>query len=103
VRPGPRQGFRWTRETIVYAIELWHRRHLRAPSALEWERAGENHPCRQTVMRTFGSWNAAIAAAGFKPKRQGQNRPEARSNRTRCPDTGRYLRRDEHRHLSLTA
>jgi hypothetical protein len=28
VGQGPRQGFRWTPELIVYTIELWHRRHL---------------------------------------------------------------------------
>lgn len=91
MRPGPRKGFRWRADTIVYAIELWHRRYTRAPSALEWERAGENHPSRQTVMRVFGSWNAAIEAAGFAPKRQGQNRPESRRARRRCPETGRFL------------
>ena len=25
MNPGPRRGFRWTPELIVYAIELWHR------------------------------------------------------------------------------
>jgi hypothetical protein len=91
MRTGPREGFRWTADTIIYAIDLWHRRHLQTPSAREWEQAGENHPCRQTVMRVFGSWNAAIAAAGFTPKSQGQNRAEVRRLRPRCPNTGRFV------------
>jgi hypothetical protein len=62
----------------VYAIDLWGRRHLRAPTAKEWDRAGADHPSRQTVQRVFGSWNAAIAAAGYVPKAPGQKRGRER-------------------------
>ena len=72
MRTGPRTGFRWTHETIVYAINLWHRKHDRPPLTSDWEQAGENHPSRQTVARVFGSWNAAIAAAGFRPRPRGR-------------------------------
>ena len=65
MRTGPRTGFRWTRETIVYAITLWYRKHSRTPLTSEWDQAGENHPSRQTVARVFGSWNAAMLAAGL--------------------------------------
>jgi hypothetical protein len=71
MRTGPRTGFRWTPDTIVYAITLWHRRHSRPPFTHEWDQAGENHPSRQTVSRVFGSWNAAIHAAGFTPRLRG--------------------------------
>jgi hypothetical protein len=70
MRPGPREGFHWTSELIVYAIELWHRQHLRTPTTDEWDRAGPNHPSRVSVIRRFGSWNAAMAAAGFRPARR---------------------------------
>ena len=72
MRTGPRTGFRWTPETIVYAITLWYRKHSRTPLTSEWDQAGENHPSRQTVARVFGSWNAAIAAAGFAPRPRGR-------------------------------
>ena len=88
---GPRAGFRWTRENIVYAIDLWHRRTLAAPTVAEWERAGKNHPSRQTVQRVFGSWNSAIAAAGLLPRPQGAAR--SRTPRRRCPRTGRFVTR----------
>lgn len=74
MKPGPREGFRWTREAIVYAIELWHRKHLRIPTTDEWDAAGPDHPSRVTVIRRFGSWNAAMAAAGFRPRRPGERR-----------------------------
>jgi len=89
MRSGPREGFRWDRQTIVYAIELWHRRNLRTPTVSEWETAGADHPCRQTVLRVFGSWNAAIRAAGFRPRSRGQSKGQW--YRRRCPDTGRWL------------
>jgi hypothetical protein len=74
---------------ILYAIELWHRQHLRIPTTDEWDRAGPNHPSRVTVMRRFGSWNAAMAAAGFRPRGPGRRRTP--SVRVRCPDTGRFV------------
>lgn len=89
MRPGPRQGFRWTPELIVYAIERRHRQHLRIPTTDEWDRAGLNHPSRVTVIRRFGSWNGAIAAAGFLPRQPGERRTP--SVRARCPDTGRFI------------
>ena len=72
MRTGPRTGFRWTPETIVYAITLWNRKHSRTPLTSEWAKAGENHPSRQTVARVFGSWNAAIEAAGYAPRSRGR-------------------------------
>jgi hypothetical protein len=72
MRSGPRSGFRWTPDTIVYAICLWHRKHQSPPVTSQWEHAGENHPSHQTVRRVFGSWNAGIAAAGFQPRPRGR-------------------------------
>jgi hypothetical protein len=89
MKTGPRHGFMWNRQTIVYAIDLWHRRHLRTPTVAEWEAAGANHPCRQTVQRVFGSWNAAIQAAGFRPRPRGRTRDLWQ--RRRCAETGRWL------------
>jgi hypothetical protein len=89
MKTGPRHGFMWNRQTIVYAIDLWHRRHLRTPTVAEWEAAGANHPCRQTVQRVFGSWNAAIQAAGFRLRLRGRTRDPWQ--RRRCAETGRWL------------
>jgi hypothetical protein len=89
MRTGPRHGFTWDRQTILYAIDLWHKRHLKTPTVAEWEAAGSDHPCRQTVQRTFGSWNAAMRAAGFRARPRG--RPRNPWHRNRCSQTGRWL------------
>ena len=85
MRTGPRTGFRWTPETIVYAITLWYRKHSRTPLTSEWDQAGENHPSRQTVARVFGSWNEAMQAAGFTPRPRGRGSRAGRSPREPLP------------------
>jgi hypothetical protein len=74
VKPGPRDGFRWNRETIVYAFELWNRRHLCSPTVDEWRRAGPDHPSVSTVRHVFGSWNRGVKAAGLRPRKPGEAR-----------------------------
>jgi hypothetical protein len=81
MRAGPRPGFRWTPETIVYAITLWYRKHSRTPLTSEWDQAGENHPSRRTVARVCASCNAGIDAAGYQPRPRGRQPREARADR----------------------
>lgn len=71
----------WNRGEIIAAILYWNIKYGRPPSAADWnvaERRG-NHEARlarfydgwwphvNTVRHHFGSWNAAIKAAGFEP------------------------------------
>lgn len=93
MRAGPRKGFTWNRASIIYAIDLWHRRYLKTPTVAEWESAGPDHPCRQTVQRVFGSWSAAMRAAGFRPR--GRGMPREPWQRKRCDQTGRWLSADQ--------
>ena len=88
MKSGPREGFRWTRETIAYAIDLWHREHLRTPTVNEWEAAAQNHPCRQTVIRVFGSWSAAMKASGFRPEGAASRVNRGRGAAARKADAG---------------
>jgi hypothetical protein len=74
MKPGPREGFRWTRETIIYAFELWNRRYLCSPTVAEWRRAGHDNPSATTVRSAFGSWNSAVRAAGLRPRQPGEPR-----------------------------
>lgn len=78
----------WTREAILGAIRAWAREHGGIPpSATDWnpnqaikngrpEKAVKYYrdnawPCLTTVQTMFGSWNAAITAAGYTPRRPG--------------------------------
>jgi hypothetical protein len=90
MRPGLREdGIRWTADLILYSIDLWARRYGRPPAANEWDRAGADHPSRQTVQRVFGTWNAAIEAAGFRPRQPGHHRVRGRVYRR--DERGRFL------------
>lgn len=58
---------RWTREGVLQALFAWRFEHGKLPSSHQWTKAGEEHPCRYTVRALFGSWNAAVVAAGYEP------------------------------------
>lgn len=72
---------RWNQETIIVAIQEWAARYGSPPSAGEWNttlarRGGRRerstgYPPATTVQREFGSWSAALAAAGFQPRQAG--------------------------------
>lgn len=68
---------------IVYALDLWHKQHLRIPTAADWANAAEDHPSYITVRRRFGSWNNAITAAGYRARSPGrpQLKPSQRGDK----------------------
>ena len=80
MKPGPREGFRWTRETIIYAFELWHRRYLCSPTVAEWRRAGSDNPSATTVRQRVrlveqrGQGGRAAAAAAGRGSQDGHAR-----------------------------
>jgi hypothetical protein len=64
------ENARWTRETIVAAIQTWTQVHGTPPSARGWRTAnGRPVPASSTVQAVFGSWSAALEAAGFSGPR----------------------------------
>jgi hypothetical protein len=76
----------WTRETIIAAILAWAAEYGEPPATHDWnaystrhdlhdeararrfEDAGGRWPTHTTVFGEFGSWQAAIAAAGYEPR-----------------------------------
>jgi Homing endonuclease associated repeat len=71
----------WTGDRIVAAIQAWAQRTGRPPGAEDWREATASaHPSTMRVIRVFGSWSEAIAAAGFVPRRQGSRRVGRRSH-----------------------
>jgi hypothetical protein len=87
----------WTPERIIAAIQQWAREHDGEPPAkTQWSRRntrggvvpgkpGSTRPSPRHVARAFGSWNAAIAAAGFEPRTKGSAKGENfYARRTHC-------------------
>lgn len=80
----PPAGRQWSHDTIVQAIRDWVVLYGETPSATDWNvstpwcdverfRAGD-WPHLSTVQYHFGSWNKAIEAAGFEPRKSGHRR-----------------------------
>ena len=83
----------WTRDSIVAAMQAWHAEHGEPPTALDWnphdrrwgrgtlaerKRRHLGYPYVSSVLKAFGTWNAAIAAAGFEPLKIGGKRHQRR-------------------------
>lgn len=75
----------WTRRAIVDAIHAWAVEYGEPPAGPDWsptaarakndlpraerfEAASGRWPWQNTVVREFGTWNAAVSEAGFTPR-----------------------------------
>jgi HNH endonuclease len=54
---------RWDRDLIVGAILRYAHEYGRLPTSRDWNRSTPAHPHATTVLKQFGSWSAAMAAA----------------------------------------
>jgi hypothetical protein len=71
--PSGRQDRRpWTTDMVIAAIRRWHRETGRTPRREEWRSAGPWSPSTGRVLGLFGTWKAAIRAAGLTPPAQGR-------------------------------
>jgi len=96
----------WTDERIIAAIQRWAREHDGEPPRMQdWGRGGtsldrgvwgttsRSRPTRNLVVIRFGTWGAALAAAGFEPR--GRGFPVGtKLNRRYCPNGHRYRPED---------
>jgi hypothetical protein len=67
-RAAPRCYKQWCTAAIVSALEDAARVAGRPPRSTEWFRAAPEHPCSTTVRERFGSWEAALQAAGLRSR-----------------------------------
>jgi Homing endonuclease associated repeat len=73
---------RWTNGEIVEALRAWTARHSRPPLSSDWRRSATDHPTAAFVQGRFGSWRAALEAAGVAPRARGM---DARADPGRDP------------------
>jgi hypothetical protein len=64
---------RWSEESIKAAIRDWTKLYGDPPISNDWQGPYRPSwvPTTHTVRHYFGTWNAAIQAAGFKPRSRG--------------------------------
>lgn len=55
----------WDRRRVVDALRAWTDQHGRPPRRRDWMSSGPGHPQGGVVYRLFGSWPAALIAAGL--------------------------------------
>lgn len=70
----------WTREAVVVCMQKWADLNGRTPSATDFTKAqasGYDVPTVNHVRHRFGTWSAAVRAAGLPPRATG--RPPGRS------------------------
>lgn len=68
LRPRPKgNSAEWTRAEVLEAIFSFRFREGRLPTTRDWVLSAPDRPSASQVKRLFGSWNAAIVAAGYKP------------------------------------
>jgi hypothetical protein len=84
----------WTREDVLAQFASWASIHGRAPTAKDWQTAAAQHPSNSAVTRLFGSWSAAVQAAGLTPRKRGAATtwPRARILELLREDAGRLQR-----------
>jgi hypothetical protein len=78
----------WTRERAIEAVQAWAQVHGGDPPTVsEADASGSPVPCKSSAKILFGSWAAMIEAAGFTPRRPGENRRTTRSEKAEGPRT----------------
>lgn len=68
---------KWTRRQIISHIRAWVKEHGEPPDSDEWNAPrGRGFPSTASVRRHFGTFNEAIIAAGFEPRKIGGCTPQ---------------------------
>jgi hypothetical protein len=57
---------RWTKDAIIAALQRDAQRRGRPPFYGEWQGATDQTPDTSTAVAMFGTWRAALGAAGLR-------------------------------------
>ncbi len=83
-------GGEWNDELVAYALDLYHRRHLRIPTVRELRAGIDDLPSHATIRRMYGCASAMYQRHGYRPRRRG-GQPGRSTNLPR-DGAGRFLR-----------
>jgi hypothetical protein len=82
-------GTRWTAELVAYALDRYHRRHLRMPTVREIRAGVEGLPSHATIRRRYGCVTRMYEHHGYRARARG-GQPGRRTNLAR-DERGRFL------------
>jgi len=60
----------YTQQEVIDAIKIFYSIYNRIPAYREFDSPYNNYPSTPVIKRLFGTWNSAVAAAGFEPNLQ---------------------------------
>lgn len=114
-RDRPGEAVYWTEQRIITAIRRWAaQRGGKPPTKAQWWRVESvprwahipERPSVSTVVSRFGTWSAAIAAAGFEPRTRGRQpgaikRRCKRGHPLHGPKADVYIRPDGYRECRI--
>jgi hypothetical protein len=66
-----KSGFRWTDESVRYALDRFHRRHLRTPTLRELRRGVDDLPSYATIRRLYGNAGSMFRRFGYSVRTPG--------------------------------
>jgi len=82
-------GGRWSKELVEYALDRYHRRHLRTPTVRELRAGVAELPSHATIRRMYGSASRMYEEHGYRVRPRG-GQPGRRTTLDR-DSGGRFL------------
>ena len=73
-------GGRWTHELVGYALDHFHRLHLRTPTVRKLRAGVDGMPSFATIVRLYGTTSAMFLRHGYRPRRHGAQGRSARNH-----------------------
>lgn len=99
----------WTKDELIACLQAYAAEHDGVPPGfMDWKYGEPGRPTSQTFRKAFGSWNAAIEAAGLRPRLIGETiaKPRGVDVRTKngwavkVPGTGLAYRSPEEAYVA---
>src|SRR5579872_2655686 len=66
-----KSGHRWTHDSVAYALDRFHRRHLRTPTQREIGQGVEELPSLSTIKRLYGTTGQMLRYHGYRVRPRG--------------------------------